>query len=61
MNEYRVFTLRLAEYLTSKGFKITRTVQDVKKPEFMNWFFDSTPELIAAIDEYLKNLHADKI
>lgn len=55
--EYRVFTLKLAEYLTGKGFKIIRTVQDCKKPEFLNWFFEATPELIAAIDEYQERRH----
>lgn len=53
MNEYRVYTIRMAHYLTAKGFKVKRTSQDVKKPEFLNWYFDATPELIAAIDEYL--------
>ena len=51
--EYRVYTIRLAHYLTSKGFAILRTTQDVKKPEFLNWYFEKTPELEAAIAEYI--------
>lgn len=53
MNEYRVYTIRMAHYLTAKGFKILRTTQDVKKPQFLNWYFENTPELSTAIDEYL--------
>lgn len=52
MVEYRVYTIKLAKYLTNKGFRFTRTAQDLKKPEFLNWFFENTPELAAAIDDY---------
>lgn len=50
--EYRVYTIALARYLTNKGFQILRTAQDVKKPEFMNWFFANTDELQKAIKQY---------
>lgn len=53
MNEYRVYTIRMAHYLTAKGFKILRTTQDVKKPQFLNWYFEYSTELQNAIDEYL--------
>ena len=53
MNElFRVYTMKMAKYLTQKGFKYVKTVQDVKKPDFYNWYFEKTPELLAAIDEY---------
>lgn len=55
--EYRVYTIRLAHYLTEKGFTILRTTQDVKKPEFLNWYFEKTPELELAIAEYLAAKH----
>lgn len=66
--EYRVYTIRLARYLTDKGFKIVRTTQDVKKPEFINWLFEDSEELQNAIAEYqasrnkyYENLKAEKI
>lgn len=52
-NLYRVYTIRMAHYLTEKGFEIVRTSQDVKKPQFLNWYFEYTPELQAAINEYM--------
>ena len=55
--EYRVYTIRLAHYLTEKGFTILRTTQDVKKPEFLNQYFEKTPELELAIAEYLAAKH----
>lgn len=53
MKEYRVYTIRMAHYLTDKGFKILRTSQDVKKPHFLNWYFENSAELQAAINDYL--------
>lgn len=53
--EYRVYTIKLARYLTDKGFKIIRTTQDVKKPDFLNWYFENTPDLEKAIKNYLNN------
>lgn len=52
MSEYRVYTIKLARYLTDKGFIIKRTSQDVKKPEFLNWFFEDTAALREALEEY---------
>ena len=52
MNEFRVYTMKLARYLTDKGFKYIRTSQDVKKPDFINWHFEDTPELRACVEEY---------
>lgn len=54
MTDYRVYTIKLANYLTSRGFTILRTSQDVKKPQFLNWYFSRTPELEAAVQEYLE-------
>lgn len=53
MKIYRVYTIRMAHYLTDKGFVILRTSQDVKKPEFLNWYFADTPELRKAVKDYL--------
>ena len=52
-NLYRVYTLRMARYLTAQGFAFVKTSQDVKNPQFMNWYFEATPELVAAIDKYM--------
>lgn len=59
MNEYRVYTIRLARYLTERNFKIVRTVQDVKFPKFVNWMFEYSRELEAAIEEYEREKHAN--
>lgn len=53
MNKYRVYTIKLARFLTDKGFRIIGTTQDVKNPAFMNWYFETTPELLQAVEEYL--------
>lgn len=51
-NLFRVYTMKMARYLTLKGFTIIKTAQDLKKPELLNWFFEDTEELHKAIDEY---------
>lgn len=53
MSKYRVYTIRLARYLTEKGYRIIGTTQDLKNPDFINWFFEDTPELLQAVEEYL--------
>lgn len=55
--ESRIYTLSLAEYLTSKGFNYIRIVQDIKNPRYFNWIFEDTPQLHAAIHEYKNNTH----
>ena len=52
MNEYRVYTLKLTRYLTEQGFRYFKVVQDVKNPQFMNWIFEATPDLIAAVEHF---------
>jgi len=49
---YRVYSLKIATYLTNRGFTYVRQVPDLKKPNFNNWVFELTPELQAALDEY---------
>lgn len=51
--EFRVFTLSFADYLTQKGFTEFRIVPDLLSPNKINWLFPRSPELTAAIDEYL--------
>lgn len=45
MKTYRVYTIKLARYLTEKGFKIEGTTQDVKNPKLINWFFADSEQL----------------
>ena len=54
MKESRIYTLSMCRYLTDKGFKYTRTVQDLKNPNYINWFFEDTPELHKAIHDFKK-------
>ena len=55
--ESRIYTLSLAEYLTSKGFNYIRIVQDIKNHRYFNWIFEYTPQLRVAIHEYKNNTH----
>lgn len=55
MKESRIYTLSMCRYLTDLGFKYVRVCQDIKNPEFLNWFFEDTPELHQAIHDYIKN------
>lgn len=50
--ESRIYTKSLAQYLTSKGFNYIRIVQDINNPKYVNWIFESTPDLHKAIHEY---------
>ena len=54
---FRVYTIKMARYLTLKGFKYVKTVQDIKKPQFLNWYFEKTPELLAAVDEFTQKYY----
>lgn len=54
MKEIRIYSRRLAEYLTEKGFYYERIVQDVVHTKFKNWIFMDTPELRKAMSEYSK-------
>lgn len=56
--EYRVYSIKLARFLTDKGFDIKRTAQDVKNPNFINWIFDNTEKLQAALLEYKRQQDA---
>ena len=57
MNEYRIYTKRMAEYLTAKGFEILQIVPSVLNPKYKNWIFKDSPELQLAITEYTRLLH----
>lgn len=50
--ESRIYTRSLAEFLTLKGFKYLRIVQDLNNPRFLNWIFEDTPQLHKMIKEF---------
>ena len=54
MKTIRIYSKRLAEYLTTRDFKILKVVQDISKPNFSNWIFESTPELQEAMRDYFQ-------
>jgi len=54
MTQRRIYTLKLADYLTKKGFNYISIVQDLVRPGLKNWLFEDTPELELAIQEYKK-------
>lgn len=54
MKTIRIYSKRLAEYLTTRDFKILKVVQDVSKPNFFNWIFENTPELQEAMRDYFQ-------
>lgn len=57
MKTKEIFSLKLAVYLRRRGFKIIKTGVNPKKPEFDTWFFNNTPELKNAIDDYMDNIY----
>lgn len=52
MKLYTVFTKRLAHELCKKGFELIKTAVNNEKPKFYVYYFEKTPELIAAINLY---------
>lgn len=45
MKTIRIYSKRLAEYLTARDFKILKVIQDISRPTFSNWIFEDTFEL----------------
>ena len=40
MKTIRIYSKRLAEYLTARDFKILKVIQDISRPTFSNWIFE---------------------
>lgn len=53
--DYAVFSLKLANVLASKGFKITKSCVNYKHPQYMVYYFKDTPELRDAVEYYIAN------
>lgn len=54
MKEKRIFTKRMALYLTDKGCTLLRVVGDINIPHYKNWIFVNDEKLQSAIAEYMK-------
>lgn len=54
MQDFVVFSRRLAKTLTKVGFKLLRSKPRKDNPLYSVYFFEDTPELRAAIQELLK-------
>lgn len=50
-----IYTKKLALALRKQGFKIIDVVPDENKPQFDNFIFEETPELLEAITNYTNN------
>lgn len=54
MKEITIYTVKLTRYLQSLGFNFIKTIPDVKRKDFVNWVFEDTPEIEAAVKQYLR-------
>ena len=52
MKYYVCERLRLCSYLTERGFSIAKVEPDPKNTKYNIFFFEETPELIAAVVRY---------
>lgn len=48
----RIYTLSLSEYLQERGFVPQKILPDLRRSDFLNWFFEESEELTAAIAEF---------
>ena len=49
---FRVYTLRLANFLQAQGFLALRIVPDQKHKGFSNWLFEDSIEVRQAVKDY---------
>ena len=49
--DYVVYSLKVANILARKGFKIKKSSINTRFPKYMVYYFADTPELRAAITE----------
>ncbi len=55
MNEKKIFSKRMALYLRQHGCKIIKTEPNIYKPQFDVYIFKDTPDLQAAMTDYMNN------
>ena len=51
MKDYVVYSLKMANILARKGFKVKGSGINTKFPQYLVYYFEDTPELRAAIAE----------
>lgn len=51
MEEFTVYTKRIAYELRKRGFRIIRTDVNPKHPEYDCWIFEKSPEMLSAFNE----------
>ena len=51
MKDYVIYSLKVANALTRKGFEVKATGINTKFPKYLVYYFADTPELRAAITE----------
>lgn len=53
MKKKPIYTLKMAKYLTNRGFEVIGTAPNKMNLKKICWFFEDTPELEAAYNEYV--------
>lgn len=51
MNEYVIYSKRLANELVSRGFKLIRTELNIKYPKYLVFIFEDSKDLRSFIKE----------
>ena len=49
MKTFTIYSLRVADALVNKGFKLIRTGINFNNPQFKVFYFEDTPELQEAV------------
>lgn len=49
--DYAIFSLRVANILANKGFKIINSRVNYKDPKYMVYYFEDTPALRNALEK----------
>lgn len=55
-----IYSLKMAIYLRKRGLQIVDTGINPYKPEFETWFFEDSPELTEAMDDYMNNVYQSR-
>lgn len=54
MNTKMVYSTKIAAKLCEQGYKIIKTVPNPAKPWLISYLFESTPELLEALDKEIE-------
>ena len=58
MKTKRIYKRSMAEFLVDYGCTLLRVVQDIARPEMLNWVFEDTPKLREGMTEYTNSLNS---